>query len=459
VPYYRPRMLLLMAVPVLGNRQARVQQDDSTEAVTFELNVRRARLIQNDHNHADELHVTVDWRDAGTDPRLLRNAAAIFYLDNADDRGNWRPSEKNARFAGILTRAKRTAGKGQAMTVELEFLDYTTLFLEAKPFGQKGIPDYSQRLDEAWKRVVSQTPGADVLADRLVLQGLDDFPVLGTAVSKRFAGLAKVPAKQPRTDAWAVWQQAVGMLGLISYIRVDQCIVTTSQSYYTSKDPPRLIWGKNIQSMTESRNPYFGKGVALASFDPLTGRSIEAFWPPVGDPSIRKKVVKAKKKISEASIRQGDEREYFIFAGVTDVTALTGVARRVYEERGRQEMEGAIVTSEMFTDTLSGASFDLLTLKSGDNVRIEFDQKDKELLQQLPTERERVEYLKKRGYAEDVATLMSRNMSDFALLDPTFYVKRVETTIEIEKDGGTYETEINYANRILVSGDAAAPTP
>ncbi|HEU4729976.1 MAG TPA: hypothetical protein VFT22_18895 [Kofleriaceae bacterium] len=448
-----------MSVPVMGNRQARVQQDTSTEAVTFVVQPRKITLIQNDHNHADEAHVTVDWRDAGTDPRLLRNAAGVLYLANADERGNWEPTEANARFAGILTRASRRVGRGEAMTVDLEFLDYTTLFLEAKPFGTKGVPDYSQRLDDAWKRVVSQTPGAGVLADRLVLQGLTDFPLLGKAVSKRFAGLAKVPVKNTRTDAWAVWQQCVGMLGLISYIRVDQCVVTTTQSYYTSQDPPRLIWGKNILAMTESRNPYFGKGVGLASFDPLTGRSVEAFWPPFGDARIRKKVVAAKRKVSAASVRQGEDREYFTWASATDVSALTEIAKRVYEERGKQEMEGTITTAEMFTDTLSGKSFDLLTLKSGDNVRIEFDQRDKELLQQLPTERERVEYLKKRGYSEDVATLMARNMSDFALLDPTFYVKRVVTSLEVDKEGGSYETEINYVNRILVSGDAAPATP
>jgi hypothetical protein len=35
----------------------------------------------------------------------------------------------------------------------------------------------------------------------------------------------------------------------------------------------------------------------------------------------------------------------------------------------------------------------------------------------------------------------------------------VETTIEVEKDGGTYEVEINYVNRILVTGDAAPAAP
>jgi hypothetical protein len=48
---------------------------------------------------------------------------------------------------------------------------------------------------------------------------------------------------------------------------------------------------------------------------------------------------------------------------------------------------------------------------------------------------------------------MARNMSDFALLDPTFYVKSVRSTIDQQGDG-MFEIEINYLNRILVGGDA-----
>ena len=45
-----------------------------TETLLLQVNVQSARLKRNDHNHADELQLTLDWHDAGMDPRLLSSA-------------------------------------------------------------------------------------------------------------------------------------------------------------------------------------------------------------------------------------------------------------------------------------------------------------------------------------------------------------------------------------------------
>lgn len=468
MPTYRPRAILLMSVPTMGDHAEHYAQEQKGEPVNFIARPMKVRVVSNDHNHADELHVTCAWRDVGTDPRLLRNAIGRLYMGNANDKGEWdEVAPENSRFVGTLSRTKRSGEDGEAMTVELEFLDYTSLFLNAKPFGAEGIPDFSMRLDEAWKRICSQTPGAEALADGLVLQGLTEYPLLSKAVSSRFAKLAKVPAK-PHTDAWAVWMQCVGMMGLISYIRQDQCIVTTATHYYTSDDPPRLIWGKNIRRMSEARNPHALKGVGLTSFDPLTGKTIEAVYPPVGDERVRRKEMKppaaskaksghghAKKPKAPdpAKTRQNDDRDWFQFSSVHDPDQLLEVAKNTYEQRSRQEVEGTIATAEMSVDTFKGNPFDLLDLAAGDNVRIEFDLDDRLSLQSLPTEFLRVSYLLDRGYSTGVARLMARNMSDFALLDPTFYVKSASSTLDLQGDG-MFEIEINYLNRILVGGDA-----
>ena len=51
------------------------------------------------------------------------------------------------------------------------------------------------------------------------------------------------------------------MMGPISYVKQDECIVTNVTSFYTRCDPPpRLIWGKNIKRMSESRKPSGAQG-------------------------------------------------------------------------------------------------------------------------------------------------------------------------------------------------------
>jgi hypothetical protein len=502
-------MALFLTVPTMGERQARIRNEQSGGPVSFRMRVMKATLVVNNHNAADELKVTCSWRDAGTDPRLLRNALARLYIGNANSAGEWdeeNPPATDCRFIGLLTRAKRTAIHGEAMTVDLEFLDFTTLFIEAKPFGAKGIPHFSMRLDEAWRCVCSQTPGAEKLADGLTGIGLaerwpdGEWPLLKTAVSARFAKLGKVPTK-PKCNAWEVWMQCVGMMGLISYIRQDECIVTTATHYFTSENPPRLIWGRNILRMSEARNPQATRGVGLASFDPLTATTIEAVWPPVGDIRIRKKIIVPHPRRSTgmlsanthanahrhkttpasadpARIRQNEDRDWFQYASVHDPDALLECAKSVWEQRSRQEVEGTIVTAEMVVDRYDGSltgrtmdadlyddsgklkdenkTFELMDLQAGDNVRIEIDQEDKSALLAQGDWNGALHYLIDRGYAASVAAIMASNMVDFALLDPIFYVKRVQTTLDLQGDGH-FEVEVTYLNRILIGGDTSGP--
>lgn len=456
MPIYRPRCALQLTVPQMGTSKARKVQADDTSTYTIQIDCKKVELVSNDHNHADECRVTVPFRDLGCDVRLLQNACGVLYLGEADDYGRWMPSLDNARFAGILTRSERFGDSSSGLDVELEFLDYTRLFLLAKPFGSDGIPSFSQDLQEAWKRVVSQTPGAAILSDRIEFQGMGQIPKLGTAVSKRFAKLLKVPVK-PRTDAWAVWQQCVGMLGLISYIRLDKCIVTTATNYYTRQDPPRMIWGKNILDIKEARDEVFRKGICMTSYDPLSRKTIDGFYPPIGDKSIRKKNVAPKRVGDKNAVLLAEDREFFPSPyPTTDQKTLENIAHRVYEERSRQELEGNMTTKEMATRTLAGGPFNLLELAAGDDIRVEFGEDDRELLSayaKTASVDEMAAYLIKIGYSRPMAELMARNAKDLAKLDPTFLVKRVDTTLDT--DGETFELKVNYCNRILVTGDAA----
>lgn len=458
---YRPRMTALLTVPTAGKRAEKISGEEiENRGIAIPLKVRSAEHERNDHNHADSCRVQVDWKNAGIDPRLIRNATVSFYLDNADSFGNWEPKRRNCRFIGLVNECQRTLSSDDPHMVSLSALDYTTLFLKAKPFGTSGIPDFSQTLDDAWRRIVSQTPGADVLSDRLVLRGLNSFPKLGDAVAKRFKKLGKVPVKQ-NTDAWAVWQQCVGMLGLISFMDLDECVVTTSTALYTGGDPPKLIWGKTIKTMTETRDPTtFDKGIGLSSFDPDTGSLIEARFPPQRDKRVRRKRVKAH-KVDEASpeTRLVDSYDFFAFPGVTNKAKLLEIAQRAYEERSRQELQGTLTTHEMRTLTEDNRPFDLMNLRAGENVKIAINEDERAILAGLPTEGARIRRLELQGYSSEAAQVISQNMNDLALLNQQFFVKRVMTRMSTETEGGDFMIEITYANRILVGGDAVADNP
>lgn len=455
-----------MHVPVTSATRAGAGEGRSN-TVALNVRVRSATLEMNDHNHADTLTITAEWKDTGIDPRFLKNGTVEFWLGEADANGVFTPSERNFRFLGIVNRVKRIAKAEQSMTVEIEFHDYTALFIQQKPFSSAGVPAYSDTLADAWKQICDHTgpfgpdgkvqSSVEVLRDRLEFRGqlagkdLGSM-VLGQAVSARFANLKKVATKT-NTDAWAVWSQCVGSLGLITFIDRDKCIVTTSTEHYTSETAPRLIWGKNIAEIEESTASTFSdKGVAITSFDPVTGTTIEAFYPPPDDERINRKRISAAKKHAAPPRppTNSDRYDFFEYNGVTNPDILAEIARRAWDERSRQELEGSLRTYEMAVDGEDGGRVDLLEIRAGDVVRVELDPTDSGALTSIPSETARVRYLTDRGYSDDVATLIARNAPALESLERKYHAKRVRVELEVEEDGGKFEVTIDFHNRIKV---------
>jgi hypothetical protein len=448
--FWRPRMAATLSVPILGTRAQRLQQERSDELLTLPVHPTRARLLANDHNNADELEITLDWTEAGVDPRLLDDAVVTFYMDVADDYGRWSPTEQNCRFIGLVRDVNAEREVGSPATVSILALDYTTLFLRAKPFGSSGVPELKSTLSEAWRKIVSQTPGAEILADRLVLRGVNGDPVLGEAVSDRFRKLASVPT-HPETDAWAVWQQCCGMLGLISWIDKDECVVSTATNLYTEQDPPRLIWGRNLLRWHEERSVGpAGKDVGVTSFDPLTGTTLEAFWRPKGQATTKR--AKAAKVGGGQEATHEEKREWYPVPGVTSQAKLDEIAKRIHEERSRQELSGRAITAEWSAETFDGKTFDLVGLKAGDSVQVTVDAKDRQLLSSLDSPQAQREYLEQRGYTTQVAQLIVSNLENLATLSSVYITKTVATELEFSGDGGQFRVELEYINRIDLDG-------
>lgn len=456
--YYRPRMSAVLHCPVWGTSSERGQQANTEGTIRVPVRVSRASWTRNSHNYADELSITVDYRDAGVDPRLLGNATIEFFLGNADESGAWEPSKANRRFLGIVTSVRR-ALEQDSRSVEIEAQDFTSLMLQSKPYPPEGVPKYSDTLTDAWNLIVDHAGGKDVhgnwfraaeaLRGKVKPMGIDGWPPrLSGACGERIAKNAPIHVGQA-SDAWAVWQKAVGLLGLISWIDQDDVIVATASNYYTRADPPVLVYGKNILKLEEQRNANLsGKKIALVAYDPVTGRVVHALYPTSQDPKTTKKKSKAE------GAAQKDDYEVFEFNGVTDQARLIECAKRVYEERSRQELTGKLTTCEMFIERASEAQFDLLTLGAGQDIRIELEESVMHGLRNGTesgmSEAQLVTWLTSDsvGYEPSVAELVARNAKTLDMRSCVFFTKSVTTTFEVDDTGGSFEIEIEYCNRI-----------
>ena len=468
---YRPRAAAMLKLPVLGSGADKVAQLASSTTIDLPLRIQRLSWLRNDANHADEARVTVEWYDGGVDPRYMANGVLSLWIGQADDRGVWTPSDNDLRFIGIISRPQRASAADGRLTVEIEAIDLTTLFIRTKPYRTVGIPSLTMSLSDAWRLICDNTGFYDhdqgkfvstvqSLRDRIRFVGGASDVQIGTAVPQRFRGLAKVQAK-PDADAWAVWQQCVGMLGLISYIDRGDCIVTTALDFYSAQNPARLIYGsdsRGILEHSEVRNCVRNAiGVGLTSFDPISGKTIEAFYPPLGSQQLTKAKARGKHKhaLPEGSIL-ASQYQVFPYPGITDPDLLQFAARRVFEEFSRQDMEGTVSTAEMMLPRLDGTLVDALSLKPGDAIRVEFDDQLKSALLGLSSRTERIAYLTTAGYSPATADLMVSNVQDIAQLQPECSVKTVGVDFEASNDGGQFRIQINYNARVQITGDTEA---
>ncbi len=452
---YRPRLRATLVIPTLPS---------GAKGVSYDLRVRQARLCRNDPNRADELSLTFDWTEAGADPRIISSAQVKFYIWQADDTGEREPTDDDLVFVGIMTKPARKASETER-TVTASFLDYTALFLRFKPVPADSVPLMSDTLKTAWSRLIGGFTDQDFRNDMTFLLGALDFrgvaspgPVIGDAITKRFRTKGSHIQVSPQADAWAVWQQAVGMLGLVSYFDRARVVITTTDNFYQGNDLPTLVWGRNILSLSEERdNSFEQKGVGITSFDPDTGRVMESLYPPK-DPPAKGKGGKAKASTGNAALGV-KSWDYFSMPSISDQVLLDAVAKRAFEERSRQQFKGQVVTSEMSLETASGGAIDILRLSPGDAIRVIVDEADAfgtALPHLYPTHDALAAYYQSRGYAAGVASVLADNAESLTKLRADFYVLTVTTEIDADEDGGKFQTSIEYINRIQATGDASA---
>lgn len=462
---HKVRTLLELDVPKFG---ARVTPQGDVPSVQLKPAVIEAKWTRNNHLVADELFVIVGWKEGGLDPRAMRNARCQFFMWDAASEDFDR--RKHLRFTGIATKIHRRLSDS-GWVVEMSFQDYTTMFINMKPFPTVGMPEYTDTLQQIWQKICDNTGWMDpsnkkiVSSVRALRDGLeirvDEYATktLGELVNKRFLEVAK-PTPKNGSSAWDVWQWCCGALGLLTYIEADRCVVTNATEHFDRDTAPRAIYGQNIYNLEEEVDTAISlKGILLKSFDPLGGRVLEARYPPEGDQRLKtaRSAVGPKSPggtAVTANEASGDYEEYFRY-DITTQDALDRAALQAYEERSRQSMEGSFRTAETEFDdkTLEIERISIFDLKPGDKVRIELAGDLLKDLRKMGGDEQmggpdyaRIRYLVDNlGYDEGVAKIIVQNLDIEELQAAEFNI----TSVEHDLHPASYEAEVKFHNLIL----------
>lgn len=486
---YRPRMAAELTVPLAGKLADREAMNETEDTVALPLRVHSVTLTRNDINHADSAKLLVAFDDAPVDPRVLQSASGVLWIGQDDasitGEGTWQPRHADLQFAGVVTRIARKLTDEKGWDLELELSDYTTLFIESNHYPRAGYPSLSQTLSQAWAQVCDHTGPLDdegnvlstvaKLRDRIVFVGGAKDVVIGSALPKRYQAMGVTIFPLDDASSWTVWQQCVRAVGLVSYIHLDQCFVSTATDYYSADKPALFVLGRNVAALEETREIKFsGKGIGVLGFDPLTGTTIEGLYPPIGDKRVKRKRVgarvaathssstkprKAKAPPSPAALLASETRDVFNVPGLTDQKMADAVAQRIWEERSRQEIEGTFENYDLKVPHADGSWQRTLDLTSGDTIDLEI-QPAIDACTKITDIKARINRLEELGFSEDLATLAAHNLVDLGSLGGTVYVKTLVATVTCADgaDDGEVTFRITFQNRYDPNAPATGNT-
>lgn len=500
-------------------------EDFSTQSVRLQtpyawtVVAKNLKVNLNSYMEADTFSATIDYKNLPFDPRIIRSCGVSIYLENKKqifDLNAGRgldaitPSANNIIFQGFADTDKMELSE-QDRTVTLEGRDFTSLLIDREYLGDPISP--IDRVDVLIQALINQLPQTKVDPAQpgsgltVVVEGLTDDEI------PRLSQLA--PGKGPfdgnlnprsKRSYWDMIQQIVNNSGLIAYVSLDKLIVTKPRNLYDRKKSKLFVYGKNISNLSFERKIGRQKGfnVRVVSINTEKKEVLEARIPeeateewsrdtgvlrqPVTLPVPKAPAVNNQeqgqtftalpsflsgpvaKPSGEPIVeeKKAEPAPYITFkiANITDKDHLVKVGEKIYEELGRQQIEGSLTTKEMKIYTPETQStFDATKFRVGTPIEIRIDHgdleglnalrrpaardNDKDTPKSMADTRQRIlAFLKRRGYGQynpKIAEAMADALTQF---DTPFYTKAAEFTLDHEQG---FEMTLEFINFIEIS--------
>jgi hypothetical protein len=258
---------------------------------------------------------------------------------------------------------------------------------------------------------------------------------------------------------WDVIQELAGLSGVVIYMDLDTLVITQPQVLYSKDNLKQLIWGKNVNTLEFKRKMGRLRGFNIIVRCLTTGNKkspvLQAQIPKEGSLEWSKKTGIARKEVVITQQAHGKEpvekpADYISFRveNVANKESLVKIGEQLYENLGRQQIEGSLETYDMVLPenaTEGTVEFDALKLRTGTAIDIHIDQDDLKAISREASQGARFAYLQARGYKEDLANLLAENLSAFTT---PFYTKAV--TFNFSQESG-FKMTLDFINFIELS--------
>jgi hypothetical protein len=492
---------------------AKGTQDGLT--VIFDVLPLQCTVERNALKDADTARVQLDFRDVPVDPRIVRAcfisisigvvsvddyAAGMAGQRRADgslrslvvrEPGEELRLDSSTRFTGFVDSWEVVYGE-DGDTIELNCRDVSAVLRDQKLHGRGGnakTVDLKKPVSEGLQEVIDQfvstrgiqvKTGTPVDASRpldVLTPEFDPTPVLAMpkTAKKRKGKQAVARVKANNQSLWDHLTDVTLRLGLVPVLRGFTLFLLEPRVVFRDlTSARRMVWGRNIKQLRFTRKMGGVKAdtIEVRSPDPTIGRTRWARFP-VLNGEARSGVLGLKgspqpvtsRPNNVASNGLADESvRVMSIPAVSDLATLERIAENVFNEIGRQEIEGELETDDIASFE-SAEEADLLRLLPGEPITVlvappvETDATERAALAAKPVRStsnlqelqaqsvaKRVDYLARLGVSGDTAQRLAIAQEKIRLIS-TFRVAKV--AIEWSADDGV-SVSVPFYNFVVV---------
>lgn len=437
------------------------QNEKLQEVYSIAAIARRFTVNINDYTQADTFDAEIDYKQFPFDPRAIRACGVtiaiqdmkkVFQTNNALE--VIEPKRENTIFQGFADEESITFDDTKRV-VKLEGRDFTSLLLDRKYLVSKPI-DLGKPIDVLINGFLRELPELSlVTTDNRT--DLTTLPTL-TEFAPDFNPLGTSKNTKKDETYWEIIQDLVARAGLIAFIELDKLVISKPRALYSEKKAIKFIYGKNIKNLEFKRKLGRKKNfnVKVRSLAPhkkeqpvitaeIPKEASEEWSSSIGVPRERIKIPSINADGSKGADKDAPIIA-FLIPNVYDQTKLVEIGQEIYEELGRQQIEGSFETQEM--EAVDGflSCVNLVGLRNGTPLKIEIDQGDLEGLKKVKSKSEKVNFLLTRCYSPKVAVALADTFSNPRFNSP-FYTKAVQFTLDADTG---FKLKVDFINFIEV---------
>lgn len=481
----------LLEAPAAEGKPVSLEEVDGPLSVVVTIPVVRVEVERASFRTGDKASFTINYFDAPFDARLMRAAGVEVLI------GVMSPEEHDAgmhglaradgsrysvvedapglqvatRFVGFVEKWNVKFDDGGAV-IEGSATDLMSIMRDTRlPEGLE--IDHTLPIEEGITALLQAFPALRGIVVTYGRKGRSDStgPRPAGAAARRKKTVKKGKARVKRNaENSTIWDHitdvciGVGVIPVVTGVGLR--IEPARTLYGASPDVPKMVWGKNLTSLSFERQlgGFKNPTVEVRCYNPDDRKTYAARYP---DPGFGFGVAilgerpfppgPARANRVSASGKNPEETIHVMSVSGIAPEQLEAVARGIFEETARQEIQGSFQTNDPSTFGVAFEEANLLDVHAGDPIAIEIDQRSQgqvaDVVSRLAgmTFPERVEHLLDKGFRKSVAVAYAV-LVDQANLQTIFRVSGARLAFEAD-DGITID--VDFQNYITLRDNPA----